>query len=108
LRTCCIGCVKNRYKVGGDLKEKYRHDHAFVYLLTYAGLRVEELSNLKLTDLDLKLKRIRIVGKGIKVRTVPISFTMATFLKLSVKKKRLCISVSYVAFFMSIRARRFL
>ncbi|MBB3909316.1 site-specific recombinase XerC [Anoxybacillus rupiensis] len=86
MRTCCIGCVKNRYKVGGDLKEKYRHDHAFVYLLTYAGLRVEELSNLKLTDLDLKLKRIRIVGKGIKVRTVPISFTMATFLKLSVKK----------------------
>jgi site-specific recombinase XerC len=41
-----------------------------VYLLTYAGLRVEELSNLKLTDLDLDLKRIRIVGKGMKVRTV--------------------------------------
>jgi site-specific recombinase XerC len=46
---------------------------AVVYLLTYAGLRVEELSNLKLTDLDLEMKRIRIMGKRMKVRTVPIS-----------------------------------
>lgn len=56
-----------------DPEEKYRRDRAVVYLLTYAGLRVEELSNLKLTDLDLEMKRIRIVGKGMKVRTVPIS-----------------------------------
>lgn len=34
---------------------------------------MEELSNLKLTDLDLELKHIRIVGKGMKVRTVSIS-----------------------------------
>jgi integrase len=47
-------------------------DRAVVYLLTYAGLRVKELSNLKLTDLDLEMKQIRIVGKGMKVRTVPI------------------------------------
>ncbi|KPC97229.1 Tyrosine recombinase XerC [Geobacillus sp. BCO2] len=58
---------------GVDPEEKYRRDRAVVYLLTYAGLRVEELSNLKLTDLDLEMKRIRIVGKGMKVRTVPIS-----------------------------------
>jgi site-specific recombinase XerD len=37
---------------------------------------VDELSNLKLTDIDLDLKRIRIVGKGMKVRTVPISNTL--------------------------------
>ncbi|KOR92064.1 tyrosine-type recombinase/integrase [Geobacillus stearothermophilus] len=58
---------------GVDPEEKYRRDRAVVYLLTYAGFRVEELSNLKLTDLDLEMKRIRIVGKGMKVRTVPIS-----------------------------------
>jgi site-specific recombinase XerD len=40
-----------------DPEEKYRRDRAVVYLLTYAGLRVEELSNLKLTDLDLEMKR---------------------------------------------------
>lgn len=56
--------------------EKYRRDRAVVYLLTYAGLRVEELSNLKLTDIDLELKRIRVVGKGNKVRTIPISNTL--------------------------------
>lgn len=65
--------VKSR---GVNPEEKYRRDRAIIYLLTYAGLRVEELSNLKLTDIDLELKRIRIVGKGKKVRSVPISNTL--------------------------------
>jgi site-specific recombinase XerD len=56
-----------------DPEEKYRRDRTVVYLLTYAGSRVEKLSNLKLTNLDLEMKRIRIVGKGMKVRTVLIS-----------------------------------
>ncbi|NNU88115.1 integrase [Geobacillus sp. MR] len=58
---------------GVDPEEKYRRDRAIVYLFVYAGLRVEELSNLKLTDIDLEMRRLRIVGKGMKVRTVPIS-----------------------------------
>ncbi|WML42057.1 tyrosine-type recombinase/integrase [Neobacillus sp. OS1-2] len=58
---------------GVNPEEKYRRDRAIIYLLTYAGLRVDELSNLRLTDLDLELKRIRIVGKGRKIRTVPMS-----------------------------------
>ncbi len=62
--------VKSR---GVDPEEKYRRDRAIIYLFTYAGPRVDELSNLKLTDIDLELKRLRIVGKGNKVRTVPIS-----------------------------------
>ncbi|MEC2075844.1 tyrosine-type recombinase/integrase [Metabacillus fastidiosus] len=65
--------VKSR---GVNPEEKYRRDRAIIYLLTYAGPRVNELSNLKLTDLDMELKRIRIVGKGMKVRTVPISNTL--------------------------------
>jgi integrase/recombinase XerC len=59
-----------------DPEEKYRRDRAIIYLLTYAGLRVEELSNLKLTDFDMELKLIRILGKGRKLRTVPISNTL--------------------------------
>lgn len=65
--------VKSR---GVDHEEKYRRDRAIIYLLTYAGLRVDELSNLKLTDLDLELRRIRILGKGRKLRTVPMSNTL--------------------------------
>ena len=58
-----------------DPEEKSLHDRPIVYLLTYAGLRVDELSNLKLTDIDLVLKRLRIIGKGKKVRIIPISNT---------------------------------
>ena len=61
---------------GVNPEEKYRRDRAIIYLLTYAGLRVNELSNLRLSDLDLEMKSIRIVGKGMKVRTVPISNTL--------------------------------
>ncbi|WP_338473413.1 tyrosine-type recombinase/integrase (plasmid) [Niallia sp. XMNu-256] len=62
--------VKSR---GVNSEEKYRRDRMIIYLLTYAGLRVDELSNLKIVDVDLLMKRIRIVGKGTKVRTIPIS-----------------------------------
>lgn len=65
--------VKSR---GVNPEEKYRRDRTIIYILTYAGLRVDELSNLKVTDLDLDLKRIRVVGKGMKVRTIPISNTL--------------------------------
>jgi site-specific recombinase XerD len=65
--------VKSR---GVDPEEKYRRDRAIIYLLTYAGLRVDELSNLKLTDLDMEIRRIRILGKGRKLRTVPMSNTL--------------------------------
>lgn len=70
--------VKSR---GVNPEEKYRRDRSIIYLLTYAGLRVDELSNLKLTDIDLNMKRIRIVGKGMKVRTVPISNTLLVEIK---------------------------
>ena len=70
LYTRHIICIQSR---GVDPEEKYRRDRAIVYLFVYAGLRVEELSNLKLTDIDLEMRRLRIVGKGMKVRTVPIS-----------------------------------
>jgi site-specific recombinase XerD len=65
--------VKSR---GVDPEEKYRRDRAIIYLLTYAGLRVDELSNLKLNDLDMEIRRIRILGKGRKLRTVPMSNTL--------------------------------
>ncbi|HDX9591012.1 TPA: tyrosine-type recombinase/integrase [Bacillus pseudomycoides] len=58
---------------GVNPEEKYRRDRAIIYILTYAGMRVEELSNLKITDIDLDLKKIRVIGKGTKVRTIPMS-----------------------------------
>lgn len=37
---------------------------------------MDELSNLKLTDLDMDLRRIRVLGKGRKLRTVPMFNTL--------------------------------
>ena len=66
---------------GVNPEEKYRRDRAIIYLFTYAGLRVDELSNLKINDIDLEMKRIRIVGKGMKVRSVPISNVLLAEIK---------------------------
>lgn len=45
-----------------------------VILLTFrfTGLRLHELCSLRLDDLDLGAKRLSVVGKGSKLRTVPI------------------------------------
>lgn len=56
-----------------EAEAKYRRDRAVIYLLTYAGLRVQELSQLTLRDIDSDLHRLRVVGKGQKVRTIPIA-----------------------------------
>lgn len=101
--------VKSR---GVNPEEKYRRDRAIIYLFTYTGLRVDELSNLKLLDLDLTMKRIRVVGKGQKVRTIPISNTLLyeiqdwlTYRTQIAKKKRYVEESPYI--FYSQRSPKF-
>lgn len=50
-------------------------DIAVVELLFATGLRVSELSNLKISAVDLKNHSIRIIGKGDKERIIPICNT---------------------------------
>ncbi|MGI6377941.1 tyrosine recombinase [bacterium] len=45
---------------------------ALIHLLYAGGLRVSELINLKLSDLDLENKELRVIGKGNKERIVLI------------------------------------
>lgn len=47
-------------------------DHAMLQLLYAAGLRVSELCGLDSTDVDLGRGWVRVLGKGRKVREVPI------------------------------------
>lgn len=47
-------------------------DAAMIELLYAAGLRVSELVNLKLTDINLEACFVRVFGKGSKERIVPI------------------------------------
>jgi len=63
-------------------------DKAMFELLYSSGLRVSELVNLKLNDIDYEEKLIRCFGKGDKERIVPISDTSMHFLLMYIKSAR--------------------
>lgn len=52
-----------------------------VMTMAYAGLRISELIDLKLSDVDLVNKTMKVTGKGDKQRIVPISDTLHEILK---------------------------
>ena len=50
-----------------------RRNHCIVEVLYGCGLRVSELIDLKISDVNFKEKYLRVVGKGDKVRLVPLA-----------------------------------
>ena len=60
-----------------DIQQRYRflgiRNKAIISLLIDTGLRVSELGGIKLSDLDPKLRQVRVMGKGAKTRVVPTS-----------------------------------
>jgi site-specific recombinase XerD len=48
-------------------------DRAILILLVDTGMRASELCRLRIADVDLKNHRVRVMGKGRKERTLPIS-----------------------------------
>ena len=55
-------------------------DRALIEMLACTGCRVSELSNISLNDVDFLRKKVRIVGKGDKEKTVFISDTAMIYL----------------------------
>jgi len=51
-------------------------------LMVYAGLRREEVSTLTFGDINLKKNTLSIVGKGAKMREIPIHLVLLAFLRL--------------------------
>jgi site-specific recombinase XerC len=49
-----------------------RRDRAIVLAMVLGGLRAAEVRSLRLADVDMGLRRVRVVGKGGKERVVPI------------------------------------
>ena len=56
-------------------------EHVMMELLYSCGLRVSELVNLKLNDIDLSSKYVRCLGKGSKERIIPIGEQAKMMLK---------------------------
>jgi len=72
-----------------DLINKYSYRNKAMLELMYAtGLRVSELVNLKINDIDLEMDTVRTFGKGSKERVVPIGDYAMYYIKLYMKDYR--------------------
>ncbi len=66
-------------------------DRAILELCYSSGLRVSEVSNLDLGDVDLAQKLVRVLGKGNKTRLVPIgSYALAALRAYLPRRPELC------------------
>ncbi|MGV3533836.1 MAG: tyrosine-type recombinase/integrase, partial [Chthoniobacteraceae bacterium] len=63
-------------------------DRAILELLYASGLRVSELVNARLEDLDLDNRIIRVTGKGNKMRLVPVGGKACEAIKSYVERER--------------------
>ncbi len=63
----------DREEIGGFLADlgTYR-DRAMVLLMALGGLRAAEVRGLRLADVDMGLRRVRVLGKGGRERVVPV------------------------------------
>jgi integrase/recombinase XerD len=59
-----------------------------VYLLMYTGMRISEICNLKLADIDLEKRIISVVGKGNIYRKIPLRKDVVHTMKEYVEKER--------------------
>ncbi len=72
-----------------DLLNKYSYRNKAMLELMYAtGLRVSELVNLKLNDIDLEMDLLRTIGKGSKERIIPIGDYAIYFVKIYISEYR--------------------
>jgi site-specific recombinase XerD len=55
------------------LADRQTHrDRAIVLLMLLGGLRAAEVRSLRLTDIDVGLRQVKVAGKGSKLRVVPV------------------------------------
>ncbi len=75
------GEVENLIEAPAGDEPLVRRDRAILELLYAAGLRVSELVGLDWTDVDLKARVLRVMGKGSKERMVPFGRPAAEALR---------------------------
>ncbi len=60
-------------------------DFALLSFILYTGVRVSELTNILIDDIDLRANNVRILGKGEKERIIPIADDLSLLLRRYLK-----------------------
>ena len=63
-------------------------DRAMVLVMALGGLRAAEVRSLRLADVDMGLRRVRVVGKGGRERVVPVDRAFFTELGAYLREER--------------------
>lgn len=72
-----------------ELNDKYDYrNKAMLELMYSSGLRISELVNLKIQDIDLSDNIVRVCGKGSKERIIPIGDYATNYLKIYINEYR--------------------
>lgn len=72
-----------------SLQNKYDYrNKAMLELMYSSGLRISELINLNIHDINLKMNTIRIMGKGNKERIIPIGDYATKYLEIYINEYR--------------------
>ncbi len=78
-----------------DLSKNEGHRNlAIIETLYSTGLRVSELINLQISDIDINNKFLKITGKGDKTRIVPISDLMLKYISFYIENMRNFLAIS--------------
>ncbi|MBA7470967.1 Tyrosine recombinase XerD [subsurface metagenome] len=73
-----------------SVDEQYgSRDRAILEVVYGAGLRISELVNLNLTDLNLKGGWVKVLGKGSKERIVPLGREACRWVRIYLRKRRI-------------------
>ena len=81
-------------------------DHAMMELMYSSGLRLVELVNLNAADLDLSQRQVRVLGKGNKVRYLPVGQAACSSLEQWLQERASWVAESEAAVFISKRGYR--
>jgi integrase/recombinase XerC len=81
-------------------------DKAIMELFYSSGLRLAELLGLELTDLDLRDRTVRVLGKGRKTRIVPVGRHAVEALQAWLRERTALASVEESAVFVGVNGRR--
>jgi integrase/recombinase XerC len=81
-------------------------DKAIMELLYSSGLRLAELLGLDLVDLDLRDRTVRVLGKGRKVRVVPVGRRAVEALSKWLGERAALAAVDETAVFVGVNGRR--